>query len=101
MLWVYLEAAAGDAAYRWSVLGPKSIDWDGVDEAQRQFKDLACDVIARAVKAQYVRPDFDFLDFVMVTRAVMANMSNTAPDNWHRILDLIETGIRREVISCP
>lgn len=101
LLRVYLESAAGDAAYRWSILGPEAIDWDGVDEAQRQFKELARDVIARAVKAQYVRPDFDFHDFVMVTRAVMVNMSNTAPGNWHRALDLIETGISRDGITCP
>jgi AcrR family transcriptional regulator len=92
-LYGYLESAAGDAAYRWSVLGPERIDWDDVDEAKQQFKDIACTTIARAVEAGCIRPDFGFRDFVLTTRAVMANMSNTTPGNWQRALSLIETGI--------
>jgi AcrR family transcriptional regulator len=90
----YLESAAGDAAYRWSVLGPEPIDWDEVDDAKRQFRKVANAVIAHAIEAGYIRPDFDFRDFVLVTRGVMANMSNTTPGNWERAFNLIETGIR-------
>jgi len=89
----YLESAADDAAFRWSVLGPEPVDWDGVDEAKQQFRDLANAIIARAVEARCIRSDFKFRDFVLITRAVMANMSNTTPGNWQRALSLIETGI--------
>jgi AcrR family transcriptional regulator len=89
----YLESAAGDAAYRWSVLGPEAVDWDEVDEAKQQFRNLAIAIIARAVEARCIRPDFTFRDFVLITRAVMANMSNTTPGNWQRSLSLIEPGI--------
>ena len=91
----YLDSAAADAAYRWSVLGPDPTPWDDVDDVKRPFKDLASAIIARAVEAGHVRADFDFRDFVRITRAVMANMSNTTPGNWQRTLTLIETGIYR------
>ena len=92
MLHGYLESASGDAAYRWSALGPEAIDWDDLDDAKREFNDLASTIIAGAIEARCIRPDFTFRDFVLITRAVMANMSNTTPGNWQRALSLIETG---------
>jgi len=93
LLRTYLEAAEGDAAFRYAILGPEKKDWSQIAEQKAQFADIARPILQRAVDAGYLRSDLTFADFVLITRGAMANM-NPGDDDWRRQLTLTLEGIR-------
>jgi AcrR family transcriptional regulator len=92
LLHSYLEAADGDAAFRYAILGPEKPDWDAIAEQKTGFAEIAERVIKRAVGAGVVRSDLNFEDFVLITRGVLANM-NPGQD-WRRHMTVTLEGVR-------
>lgn len=92
----YLEAAEGDIAFRYAILGPEKTAWAEIAEQKAEFAEIAQRIIRRAVGAGYVRSDLSFKDFVLITRGAMANM-NPGDDDWRRHLALMIEGIRTPI----
>ena len=88
----YLEAADQDAAFRVAMLGPEQFDWADLAEQKEAFLSTAEPIIAKAVKAGYLRSDFGMKDFILITRGVMTNM--TPNNDWRRHLELSLNGVR-------
>ncbi len=92
LLYGYLEAAEPDAAFRFAILGPEQPSWADIEEEKLAFSASVERIVRRAVEAGRLRADFDREDFVLITRAAMANM--TVPGHWRRLLTLQLEGIR-------
>jgi len=88
----YLEAAEPDAAFRFALLGPEEPSWADIEEQKVAFSAIVERIVRRAVEAGRLRADFGPGDFVLVTRAAMANM--TGDGRWRRLIDLQLDGIR-------
>jgi AcrR family transcriptional regulator len=88
----YLEAADQDAGFRLAMLGQEQFDWADLAGQKEAFVSTAEPIIARAVKAGYLRSDFGMKDFILITRGVMTNM--TPNNDWRRHLELSLEGVR-------
>jgi hypothetical protein len=67
-------------------------NWAEITAEKRTFAQIVERIVQRAIDAGALRPDFDADDFVLITRAAMANMTGTG--NWRRYLELQLNGIR-------
>ncbi|WP_410565555.1 TetR/AcrR family transcriptional regulator [Amycolatopsis sp. cmx-4-61] len=92
LLYGYLEAAEPDAAFRFAILGPEEPSWADIEEEKLAFSASVERIVHRAVAAGRLRADFDREDFVLITRAAMANMK--VPGEWRRLITLQLEGIR-------
>lgn len=92
LLWDYLAAAEGDAAFRFALLGPEEPNWAEIVAQKAEFSAISDGILTRAVAAGCLRADFAFDDFVLLTRGAMANMSGD--DDWRRFVRLVLEGIR-------
>lgn len=92
LLYGYLEAAEPDAAFRFALLGPEEPSWSDIEEQKRAFSASVERIVRRAVEAGRLRADFRHGDFILITRAAMANM--TGRDEWRRLIALQLEGIR-------
>ncbi|WP_103354231.1 TetR/AcrR family transcriptional regulator [Amycolatopsis sp. CA-128772] len=92
LLYGYLEAAEPDAAFRFALLGPEEPAWADIEDQKNAFAAIVDRIVHRAVEAGRLRADFEAGDFILVTRAAMANM--TGGGRWRRLLDLQLEGIR-------
>lgn len=92
LLYGYLEAAEPDAAFRFAILGPDEPSWADIEEQKAVFSAIVGRIVRRAVEAGRLRADFGPGDFVLITRAAMANMAGDG--RWRRLLDLQLEGIR-------
>lgn len=88
----YLQTAAQDAAFRAAVLGPEHPAWRELAAQKADFRGATERILARAAAAGHMRDDLTFMDFVQLTRGVMANM--VPGGDWHRHLELATAGIR-------
>jgi AcrR family transcriptional regulator len=88
----YLQTAAQDAAFRAAVLGPEHPAWKDLAAQKADFRGATERILARAADAGYVREDLTFMDFIQLTRGVMANM--VPGGDWQRHLELATAGIR-------
>ena len=88
----YLQTAAQDAAFRAAILGPEHPAWKDLAAQKADFRGATERILARAAEAGHVRADLTFMDFIALTRGVMANM--VPGGDWHRHLELTITGIR-------
>jgi AcrR family transcriptional regulator len=91
LLYGYLEAVEPDAAFRFALLGPKEPSWADIEEQKAAFSAIVGRIVRRAVEAGRLRADFGHGDFVLITRAAMANMGD---GQWRRLLELQLDGIR-------
>ncbi|MDX3188735.1 helix-turn-helix domain containing protein [Streptomyces sp. MN03-5084-2B] len=92
LLYGYLEAVEPDAAFRFALLGPKEPSWADIEEQKAAFREIVERIVRRAVEAGRLRAGFGPEDFILVTRAAMANM--TGGGDWRRLLALQFEGIR-------
>ena len=88
----YLQTAAQDAAFRAAVLGPEHPAWKDLAAQKADFRGATERILARAADAGYVREDLTFMDFIQLTRGVMASM--VPGGDWQRHLELVTAGIR-------
>jgi AcrR family transcriptional regulator len=88
----YLQTAAQDAAFRAAVLGPEHPSWKDLAAQKADFRGATERILARAAAAGHVRDDLTFMDFIQLTRGVMANM--VPGGDWRRHLELANAGIR-------
>ncbi|MFT7868105.1 MULTISPECIES: TetR/AcrR family transcriptional regulator [Amycolatopsis] len=92
LLYGYLEAAEPDAAFRFALLGPEEPSWGDIEDQKAAFSAIVERIVRRAVDAGRLRADFRPGDFVLITRAAMANM--TSAGQWRRQIELQFEGIR-------
>jgi AcrR family transcriptional regulator len=92
LLYGYLESVNGDAAFRRALLGPEEPRWEAIAAQKSAFREAVARIVARAVGASLLRPDFSADDFILVTRGAMANMPDDAA--WRRHVALQLEGIR-------
>lgn len=95
VLYSYLEAADGDAAFQLAMLG-SDLEWEGVKEQKAAFGAVVARIIARAVASGVVRNDLTWDDFPVLANGVMATMYFRPGDNpdWRRHLELVLSGVR-------
>ncbi len=92
LLYGYLEAVEPDAAFRFALLGPEEPNWADIEEQKIAFGEIVGRIVRRAAEAGRLRADFGPGDFVLITRAAMANMAGEG--RWRRLIDLQLEGIR-------
>ena len=97
LLYGYLESVHGDAAFRRALLGPEEPRWEAIGPQKDAFRTIVGRIVARAVEASLLRPDFGADDFILITRGAMANMA--AVDDWRRHIELQLDGIRGTATS--
>jgi len=89
----YLGSVEADAAFRLALLGPEEPRWTDIAAEKTDFSEITERIVQRAVDAGCLRADFTALDFVLITRGAMANM--TGSHDWRRHLALVLDGVRR------
>lgn len=93
LLYGYLESVDGDSAFRRALLGPDEPRWEAIGAQKAAFRAVVGRIVARAVDAGLLRPDFGADDFVLITRGAMANMPGEK--EWRRHVALQLEGVRR------
>lgn len=92
----YLEAAEGDSAFQFALLGPGQRPWGGLEEPKTEFRAIVTRIIERAIAAGAVRDDLTFADFPVLATGLMSTLyfKPSASGDWRRHLDLLLDGVR-------